>query len=102
MFKELGMYFSTKRSIVRHMKDVDNILEKRIIQAVEKCKELEKGRVYYAEMLDARADDLESAQRVIEDIQSKISWTLPLVVFTNVKIKEYPKKELRKLFDKAK
>ena len=91
------MWFWSKKKTLDFLTEFNEILDKKLDEAVMKIKELDQNKIYVIEVIDSSQTDLELFQTYLDKIKSKIKWTMPQIITINQELKEYTREELEEL-----
>ena len=100
--KKIGMWFWTRNKIIQNIIEVNDLLDKRIMQAVEKFEELDQGKVYIIKAPGYTIDGLKQLNTMLKRIRATMKWTPPPILVMNADIKEFTQEQIDNIVEREK
>jgi len=100
--KKIGMWFWTRNKIIQNIIEVNDLLDKRIMQAVEKFEELDQGKVYIIKAPGYTIDGLKQLHNALSMITKRMKWTPPPILVMNADIKEFTQEQIDNIVKREK
>lgn len=89
------MYFWTKKRIIDEISEINNLVDKNLVHAIDKIKELKQDKLYVIAIPDADHEDILSIHSLIQKVKKEVPWTTPTILILNKELNEIDINELK-------